>query len=321
MSELLKKTGEHFISIFQESEEDPDEEVEKLQSLHMRLIADLKAEKSAGEQRKKSISVQHTSELQGIAEEMFAVQSAQDRVKDKLTFFREEAALLEDQIKRAEQLKTELTNTIQSPEVQEELPEDESLDYYKTEVMTSRQVQANLKSVIHSDELLMNDASRQKEQVLELLQSKETEVEKALTVKNDRNKRWTEQVRELQREIEGLKAGRMEADEKDLRELLVSQKRTVETLKNEKSALMIQLESRRVPVVRRAQLVSSRLTDLDFLQVHPIVYKTASFFDELLLDLCTAMDDFAVVKLVLVAYLVILHLWVLLSTLGFSTGC
>jgi hypothetical protein len=110
-----------------------------------------------------------------------------------------------------------------------------------------------------------------------------------------------------------------ETDERDLEELLASQRRTIASLQNEKSALLLQLDCINGRQVGRRREVNA-LAELPVIQESPRLVRMAETVDAGLTHLRGAMDEVAAVKLLVVGYLAVLHLWALLSTLGIG-GC
>jgi len=317
MSGLLKRTGEHLISIFAEHEGDADEELQRLYTLNTRLIQDANAERSAGKAKKKEMESVHKAEVQRLMESVERAQVEQGRVKDRVGFGKEEAGLLEEQLQRATTLRTELAQALQSPEPAS-VDAEESTEWLRSELQTSQQVQANLRAVVRADELLLEEALRAKEHEADRLRSCEADLEKATQTRLRLAQEHAEKVRELQQALSQVSV-LPETDEGDLEELLASQRRTIDSLRNEKSSLLLQLECINGGQVRRKKEVSA-LAELPVVQESERLVRVAETVDAGLAHLRSAMDEVAAVKLLVVGYLAVLHLWALLSTLGVG-GC
>lgn len=317
MSSLLKKTGEHIKSIFAENEGDPDEELQRLYTLNARLVQDINAERNAVKQKREELERAHKAEVQRLAEEEAKAKVEFGRVKDRVAFGKEEAGLLEEQLQRATTLRSELTQALRSPE-QPVVDTEESLEWLRSEVQTSRQIQANLRAVVRTDQLLLEEALRAKEQETDNLRSREAELEKATQTRLRLAQEHAEKMRDLQ-EILSQSNSKPETDERDLEELLSSQQRTIESLRKEKSSFQLQLECFQGGQIRKKREIKA-LAELPVIQDSPRLSSAAEAVDAALMHLRRATDDVAAVKLLLVVYLIVLHLWALLSTLGIG-GC
>lgn len=317
MSGLLKRTGEHIISIFAEQEGDSDEELQRLYTLNTRLIQDANAERNAAKAKKQEMEIAHKAEVKRLMEAVEKAQVEQGRVKDRLGFGKEEASLLEEQLQRATTLRTELAQALQSPEPAS-VDAEESTEWLRSELQTSQQIQANLRAVVRTDELLLEEALRTKEQEVDRLRSCETDLEKAAQTRIRLAQEHAEKVRELQQALNQVSAP-LETNNDDLEELLASQRRTIDSLRNEKSSLLLQLECMNGGQVHRKKEVSA-LAELPVVQESERLVRVAEAVDAGLAHLRSAMDEVAAVKLLVVGYLAVLHLWALLSTLGIG-GC
>ena len=317
MTGLLKRTGEHLISIFAEHEVDSDEELQHLYTLNTRLIQEINAERNAGKMKKKEMEAAHKAEMQRVMEEIEKAQVELGRVKDRVGFGKEEAGLLEERLQRATTLRTELAQALQSPEPAN-VDAEESTEWLRSELQTSQQIQANLRAVMRADELLLEEALRTKEQEAERLHSCEADLDKATQTRLQLAQKHAEKLHELQQALTQVSI-KPETDERDLEELLASQRRTIASLQNEKSALLLQLDCINGRQVGRKREVNA-LAELPVIQESPRLVRVAETVDAGLAHLRGAMDEVAAVKLLVVGYLAVLHLWALLSTLGIG-GC
>ena len=303
------------------SEEYKEREEERIHLLERinQLNKELDASRSSASEMETELREKHQAELEGWEKTLSGLQSSTDQMNDEAEYWRQEIALLQEKVTQAETQNRDIVQSMQTEEWEGSADEG-SVDALRQQLLTGKNCEASLKGVITAKKLLIEDAKREQMDLRNLVRLKEQQLEVLATEARQLQVLRDTELQQLESRVEEVQSSPT-APSEDLSAQVQANHRMIEGLITEKAALVLQLEAQRnAPQDANPHRGPSRMASMRLFRGHRTLRKVVSVLDDFVLEVQTLADEQAALRLGLLLYMVVLHLWVLLSALDVR-GC
>lgn len=310
------------LSTVDNSEDFKEREEERvyLQERITQLTRELEQTRLQGVLTQSQLQEQHQAELESWQSRLSGVHSSTEQLNDEAEYWHQEIALLQEKVARAEAQNRDLVQSLQPKDWDASAAADGSTEALRQQLLAGKASEACLKGVINAKKLLLEDAKREQQDVQSLVRLKEQQLEMLATEARQLQLLRESELQQLQTRL-GEPQATQTVPSKDLTPQVQASQRTIEGLLTEKAGLVLKLEVQRsAPQPTTAHHRGSRMAAMRLFRGHRTLRKAVDILDDMVTEVQSLADEQAVVRLGLVLYMVVLHLWVLLAALDVR-GC
>lgn len=297
-----------------------EEERVYLQERIVQLTRELEQTHLLGTQAQSQLQDQYQAEVESWQSRLAALHSSTEQLNDEAEYWHQEIALLQEKASQAEAQNRDLVRSLQPQDREASAAVDGSPEALREQLLAGKASEASLKGVITAKKLLLEDARREQQDLQSLVRLKEQQLAVLATEASQIQLLRTSELQQLQSRLAEPQVT-PPAPHKDLEPQVQASQRTIEGLLSEKAALVLKLEIHRsAPQETANRPRGSRMAAMKLFRGHRNIKKAVGVLDDMVTEVQTLADDQAVVRLGLVFYMVVLHLWVLLSAMDVR-GC
>jgi len=310
------------LSTVDNSEDYKEREEERvyLQERIVHLTHELEQARLYGIQTQSQLQEQHQAELESWQNRLSGVHSSTEQLNDEAEYWHQEIALLQEKVAQAETQNRDLVQSLQPKDWEASAASDGSAEALRQQLLAGKASEASLKGVITAKKLLLEDAKREQQDLQSLVRLKEQQLEVLATEARQLQLLRDSELQQLQTRLAEPPVTQTVSN-KDLAPQVQASQRTIEGLLTEKAGLVLKLEVHRsAPQPAATHHHGSRMAAMKLFRGHRSLRKVVDILDDMVTEVQSLADEQAVVRLGLVLYMVVLHLWVLLAALDMR-GC
>jgi hypothetical protein len=304
------------------------QEIKLLQETVIKLRSDLRTVRNLNEQQVTELHDRYKAQVEGLQSqaELLRAQAAKGTTEN--SFLMQQKDVLEQQLTRTQVLNGQLMETLEKePEPVQEA--EDSQEYLAGELTMTKQHLANVKALLAAEKLKSEDSvhDRLAAEQLHLAETEKLTLQMS-ELESSRETIQQELVQLKEQFEETKKVERGFTNQQNMQALadhLQTKQRTIESLLSERATLLLQLEREKTENLKLIQTSGSvvslqrqPMSSLGLFRGRKLLRRTVDWLDGGLTELSDTIREQAVVRLVLVVYIVAVHLWVLYAMTGSS---
>mmetsp|Transcript_6660 Transcript_6660/g.11757 ORF Transcript_6660/g.11757 Transcript_6660/m.11757 type:complete len:347 (+) Transcript_6660:5649-6689(+) len=298
-------------------------EIKLLQEQVVKLRGDLRTVRNLCEQQVNELHDKYKAQVEGLQAQVDSIRAQYSKVSTENSFLCQQRDVIEQQLNRMQQLNSQLIETLEKePEPQQQTEENQ--EYIAGELSITKQYLANVKALLAAEKLKSEDSTHER---IAAEQRHIAEIEKLtlqismLEGSKDALQLELSELKEQFEETKKVEKGyTTQQNMQALADHLQTKQRTIESLLSERATLLLQLEREKSENLRLIQtsgttigLARQPLSSLGVFRGKKVVRRVADWVDGGVSELGDIVREQAVIRLLLIVYLVVIHMWLLYS--------